>query len=68
MQYQHHQIQALRLPEVMQKTGISRAQIYRMAKLGTFPRPHHLTETGRISAWDAAEVDTWLASKFEGGV
>ena len=59
-----HGVRALRLSKVIEKTGISRSQLFRMVKAGKFPRSYHLTETGSISAWDEAEVDAWLTSKF----
>ena len=52
----------LRIQKVLDKTGLSRTQIYRLISRGQFPRPHHLSE--RIVAWNAADVDAWLADKF----
>lgn len=60
----HNTLRALRLPQVIDKTGISRSQIQRMVKTGEFPSPCHLTESGRISAWNEADVDAWLCQKF----
>jgi len=57
-------LRAIRLPQVVEKTSVSRAQIYKLAKVGKFPKPHSLTDSGCISAWDEAEVDQWLADKF----
>ena len=55
-------VRGLRIQKVLDKTGLSRTQIYRLIGRGLFPRPHHLSE--RIVAWDAADVDAWLADKF----
>jgi len=57
---------ALRLPAVAEKTGLSKTHLYRLVQAGKFPKPIKLSE--RVSAWDEAAVDDWLAAKFEGGV
>jgi prophage regulatory protein len=67
MEIQASSFRALRLPQVIDKTGISRSQLYRMVKAGTFPKSHHLTDTGCVSAWNEAEIDAWLESKFSEG-
>jgi prophage regulatory protein len=46
----------LRLPEVMRRTGMCRAKIYRHPG---FPKP--IKVAGRTSAWIASEVDAWIA-------
>ncbi len=58
---------ALRLRQVIEKTGVSRAQIYKLAKDGKFPKPHSLTDSGCISAWDERAIDAWLEAKFSEG-
>ncbi len=56
---------ALRFLKVADKTGLSKTHIYRLIQAGKFPRGHKLSE--RVSVWDEAEIDNWLAEKFEGG-
>ncbi len=56
---------ALRLPHVIAKTGLSRTHIYRLIKRADFPAPVKLSD--RLTAWNEAEVDAWLNSKFQGG-
>lgn len=51
-----------RLPQVKARTGLARSTIYRMIACGEFPK--NLKLTGRCSAWDAAEVDAWIAAKI----
>ena len=48
-----------RLPSVKARTGLSRSEIYRRIAAGTFPAPVKLGE--RASAWNAAEVDRFIA-------
>lgn len=51
----------LRLPEVIGRTGLSRSTIYRLASLGEFPKGIKLTE--RTTAWCAAELGLWIATR-----
>jgi prophage regulatory protein len=55
---------ALRLPAVAEKTGLSKTHIYRLIQQGKFPRSCRLSE--RVSVWDEAAIDDFLAAKFEG--
>lgn len=57
--------QGLRMPRVVDKTGMSRAHIYKLVKAGRFPAPYKLSE--RVSVWNAEEVSAWLANKFSRG-
>lgn len=55
---------ALRVARVIDKTGLSRTQIYRLVKTGSFPAPIKLSAA--ISAWDESAIDAWLKDKFQG--
>ena len=48
----------LRLAQVMDMSGLSKASIYRLGKLGRFPMPFRIG----IAAvgWDEAEVEFWI--------
>ena len=48
----------MRLKEVLDITGLSRATLYRKIQAGTFPHQHKLAE--RCCGWKAYEVDVWL--------
>ena len=56
-------IRMLRLPDVIQKTGLSRSQIYRLVGTGTFPRQIQLGE--RVSAWIEVEIEQWLQERID---
>lgn len=56
------QRRALRLPAVLDKTGLSRSQLFRLVQQGTFPPSHKLSE--RVSVWDEDAIDAFLAEKF----
>lgn len=51
----------LRLPAVIELTGLRRDSIYRKAREGTFPKPRKLSE--RASAWREDEVRQWLDAR-----
>ncbi len=52
-----------RLPTVKRRTGLSRSEIYRQIKVGTFPRPVKLGL--RSSAWVSTEITTWIDQRIE---
>ncbi len=52
----------LRLPEVMERTGLSRSTIYVRVAAGSFPRPVALG--GRAVGWIEAEVEAWVAERI----
>lgn len=56
--------QALRLPQVLSKTGLSRSNLYRLVARGQFPKGFKLSE--RTVVWDEAQIDGWLQMKFGG--
>lgn len=59
------QAKALRMSRVCDKTGLSRAHIYKLVRAGRFPAPYKLSE--RVSAWSEQEVSDWLSAKFVRG-
>jgi len=56
-------VRMLRLPEVVNRTALSRSQIYRLIELGTFPKQVALGE--RSAGWVEEEVDGWLRARIE---
>lgn len=51
-----------RLPQVKARTGLGRSEIYRRIADQTFPAPIKLGI--RASAWNAAEIDNWIAERI----
>lgn len=51
----------LRLPEVRQLVGLSRATIYRLMRRGEFPAAVKLTD--HAVAWRASDVLAWISSR-----
>jgi predicted DNA-binding transcriptional regulator AlpA len=56
----HQPRRALRLPEVMVKTGLRKTQIFDSVRRGIFPKPFNVLPGGRAVAWDEAEIDAHL--------
>lgn len=54
-------VSLLRLPQVMEQTGLSRSEIYRRVAAGRFPRP---TKLGHASAWSSIEVTMWVEARL----
>jgi prophage regulatory protein len=47
----------VRLPEVLEITGLCRSTIYKLIAKGEFPAPYKLTQ--RAVAWQQADLDIW---------
>lgn len=52
----------IRIREATQRTGLSKAMVYRLIAAGQFPRQIRLTE--RTSAWIESEVQAWVDSRI----
>lgn len=50
-------ISLLRLPQVIERTGICKAKIYQLMKLDKFPAS---IKVGNSTAWVSSEVDAWI--------
>jgi prophage regulatory protein len=48
----------LRLPAVLDRTGLSRSTLYRKVDQGTFPRQIKLAQ--RCVGWRETAIDAWL--------
>ncbi len=54
----------LRFAQVREKTGLSRATIYRRIRAGTFPVPINLSADNIPQlGWIEEEVDAWVAER-----
>jgi prophage regulatory protein len=57
-------IRLLRLPEVMNRVGLSRSTVDLYVKRGEFPAPVKLGS--RSVAWNSEDIDAWIQEKLEG--
>lgn len=51
----------LRLPVVIERTGLSRSTIYALVDQGGFPKPVKLSE--RAIAWPDHEIAAWVEAR-----
>lgn len=56
----------IRLPEALEKTGLSRTRLYVQISKGEFPQPVKLGSgaNSRAIAFSSEEVDAWIASRI----
>lgn len=52
----------LRMPEIKQVTGLSRAHIYQLISKRKFPKQYKLGE--RAAGWLESEVSGWMQSRI----
>lgn len=56
--------QILRMPDVLQRTGLSRTTLWRRVKSGQFPRPLRLGgPNSRAVGWRSQDVLDWVNSR-----
>ena len=55
------EMRLLRMPEVVKRTGISRATIYRRIEAGDFPRQCQISEN--VVGWPEHQVTEWIKSR-----
>jgi prophage regulatory protein len=53
----------LRLPNVLDRTGLSRSTVYQRVSEGRFPKPVSLG--ARAVGWIETEVEEWIARQIE---
>lgn len=49
----------LRLAAVLDRTGLSRATLYRKIGEGTFPKQLHISK--RCTGWNEASIEQWIS-------
>ena len=52
----------LRLPEIKNRTGLSRSTIYQRIARGVFPSPVSLGD--RAVGWIESEIDSWIEERI----
>ncbi|MFD1259268.1 helix-turn-helix transcriptional regulator [Entomomonas asaccharolytica] len=52
----------IRLHEVMNLTGLSRASVYNYIKSGIFPPP---AKFGKSSLWEYTEIQEWISNRLQ---
>ena len=57
----------LRLPDVVNRTGLSKRSIYRWISNGKFP-PHIRLGNSRIVAWSEKDIASWVNQQIQSNV
>lgn len=55
----------LRMPQVVEMTGVSRAHIYALIARGEFPRPVRIGK--RAVGWMVNDVEAWISARPSAG-
>lgn len=58
-----HELYFMRLGDVVRRTGLSRATVYRLIAKRKFPRPYPLSE-GRVG-WSSQEIEGWIIERLQ---
>ena len=54
----------IRLPETLERTGLSRTQLYALVARGEFAQPVKLGPNARAIAFSSDEVDAWIEERL----
>lgn len=60
----NHLNRMYRLRELPQFVGLRRTQITELIKIGAFPRPVPLSDSGRAIAWLEADLISWQNARI----
>lgn len=58
-----HEERFLRLKHVVEKTGLSKSEIYRRIAVHAFPRQARLSH--RVSVWRLSDIEHWMLCSLE---
>ena len=59
-------VKLLRLPAVMEMTGISRSSVYRLVQENKFPKPVPVT-VPNMTVWPSDKIDQWVQDQLADG-
>ena len=57
----------IRLPQVKERTGLSRSSIYAFMKANQFPHSFDISCNGRAQGWLEESIDNWIGDKVKSG-
>lgn len=55
----------LRLPSVSAKVGLTKSEIYRRMRAGTFPRNYPYRRAAQQRFWLLSELEEWMAEELD---
>ena len=65
-QFSTDSVKLLRLPAIMEMTGISESSVYRLVREKKFPQPVHVA-VPKMTVWPSDVVEQWVQEKLDGG-
>ena len=60
-------VRLLRLPAVMEMTGISESSVYRLVQEKKFPKPVHVA-VPKMTVWPSDVIEQWVQDQLGGGI
>ena len=64
-QVSNSSVKLLRLPAVMEMTGISESSVYRLVREKKFPQPVHVA-VPKMSVWPSDKIEQWIQAQLDG--
>ena len=65
-QVSNSSVKLLRLPAVMEMTGLGRSTVYQLVKEKKFPEPVHVA-VPKMTVWPSDVIEQWVQEKLDGG-
>ena len=65
-QVSNNSVKLLRLPAVMEVTGISRSSVYRLVQENKFPKPVHVA-VPKMTVWPSDVIEQWVQDQLSEG-
>jgi prophage regulatory protein len=59
-------VRILRLPEVLDRTGLKRTLLLSEVRKGRFPKPVKLAPDSRAVGWSSRAVQEWITERLAG--
>jgi len=57
--------QLIRIPAVMEITGLSKSYIYQLQDKGLFPKSVQIVPNGKAKAWVLSEINEWINLRIQ---
>ena len=57
--------QLIRIPAVMEITGLSKSYIYQLQDKGLFPQSVQIVPNGKARAWVLSEINEWINLRIQ---
>ena len=65
-QISNSSVKLLRLPAVMEMTGLGRSTVYKLVQAKKFPEPVRVA-VPKMTVWPSDVIEQWVQEKLDGG-